>query len=75
VRVGAGAQVKHMGVMVLVARFEAFSDQIPLAVTFSPRLKVSHVDPAFFLKKQDKEGLPLSFGGNAIGARRNWLNT
>jgi hypothetical protein len=54
--------------MVLLARFVWDLDQIPLPITFSPRLKVRRFLAAFLLKAA-KRRLTLIFGGNVIGAR------
>jgi hypothetical protein len=50
--------------MVLVARFRPIPNQIPLEATFTPRLKVGHIDAAFFLKSSINEGWTLSCAAN-----------
>jgi hypothetical protein len=51
------------GVMVLLARFEAFSDQIPLTTQFTPRLKVRRIIAANFGLNHENEDHTLDFGG------------
>jgi hypothetical protein len=48
--------------MVLVARFAANPNQIEGKTKITPRLKVGHIDAAFFFKSSINKGWTLSFG-------------